>query len=108
MSDNRISPREAHAKILEGYAYVDVRTEQEFEQGHPEGAMNVPILLAGPGGMTPNPEFTKVMAGSFKPNSKIIVGCKAGGRSLKAAATLVKEGYTDVLDQRAGWDGARD
>jgi rhodanese-related sulfurtransferase len=108
MSDKRISPQEAHVKLQEGYTYVDVRTEQEFEQGHPDGAMNVPILLAGPGGMSQNPEFAKVMAASFEPKSKIIVGCKAGGRSLKAAAALAKEGYTDVFDQRAGWDGARD
>jgi len=108
MSDKRISPQEAHTKIQEGYAYVDVRTEEEFEQGHPEGAMNVPILLAAPGGMTPNPEFIKVILASFKPDAKIVVGCKAGGRSLKAALVLEKEGYADVFDQRAGWDGARD
>jgi rhodanese-related sulfurtransferase len=108
MSDKRISPQEAHAKIQQGYVYVDVRTEQEFEQGHPEGAINVPILLAGAGGMTPNPDFAKVMAASFPLDAKIVVGCKAGGRSLKAAATLLQEGYTDVFDQRAGWDGARD
>jgi rhodanese-related sulfurtransferase len=108
MSEKRISPQEAHAKIQQGYVYVDVRTEQEFEQGHPEGAINVPILLAGAGGMTPNPDFAKVMAASFPLDAKIVVGCKAGGRSLKAAATLSLQGYTDVFDQRAGWDGTRD
>jgi rhodanese-related sulfurtransferase len=106
--DKRISPEEAHAKIREGYAYVDVRTEEEFEQGHPEGAVNVPIFFAGPGGMTPNVDFVKVMVASFPLDAKIVVGCKAGGRSLKARDALVRQGYTDVFDQRAGWDGARD
>jgi rhodanese-related sulfurtransferase len=36
------------------------------------------------------------------------VGCKAGGRSLRAAETLLTAGYTNIVDQRAGWDGARD
>lgn len=103
----RISPKEAHEKMGEGYTYVDVRTEEEFAQGHPEGALNVPILLPGNAGMAPNPDFAKVMAASFAPNTKIVVGCKAGGRSMRAAQLLTQEGFTDVLDQRAGWDGAR-
>jgi rhodanese-related sulfurtransferase len=103
----RISPKEAQDKMGEGYTYVDVRTEEEFAQGHPEGAVNVPIMLAGGAGMAPNPEFAKVMAASFAPSAKIVVGCKAGGRSMKAAQVLSQNGFTDVLDQRAGWDGAR-
>jgi rhodanese-related sulfurtransferase len=103
----RISPKEAHEKMGEGYTYVDVRTEEEFAQGHPEGALNVPIMVAGGMGMAPNPDFPKVMAASFAKDAKIVVGCKAGGRSMKAAQVLTQEGFTEVLDQRAGWDGAR-
>jgi rhodanese-related sulfurtransferase len=58
--------------------------------------------------MTPNPDFAKAMAAKFPRDAKIIVGCKAGGRSMKAREVLVRDGYTDVFDQRAGWDGARD
>jgi len=104
----RISPQEALEKMKEGYAYVDVRSEPEFIEGHPEGALNVPIMHAGPGGMTPNPDFLMVMMASFPKEAKIVVGCKAGGRSLRAAQTLTAQGYANVLDQRAGWDGARD
>jgi len=103
----RISPKEAHEKMGQGYKYVDVRTEEEFAQGHPEGALNVPVMLPGATGMAPNPDFAKVMAASFPPTAKIVVGCKAGGRSMKAAQLLAQQGFTDVLDQRAGWDGAR-
>jgi rhodanese-related sulfurtransferase len=103
----RISPQEASAKLAEGYTYVDVRTTQEFEEGHPPGAVNVPVAHAGPGGMVPNPEFLQVMSAAFERGAKIVVGCKAGGRSLRAAQMLQGAGFTDVLDQRAGWDGAR-
>jgi rhodanese-related sulfurtransferase len=103
----RISPEEASAKLAEGYTYVDVRTTQEFEEGHPPGAVNVPIAHAGPGGMVPNPDFMRVMSAAFPREAKIVVGCKAGGRSLRAAQALTNAGFTEVVDQRAGWDGAR-
>ena len=104
----RISPQEASAKLAEGWTYVDVRTTEEFEAGHPTGAVNVPLMHAGPGGMTPNPDFARVMNAAFAKDAKIVVGCKAGGRSLRAAQVLAAEGFTSVIDQRAGWDGSRD
>lgn len=108
MSDSKkISPEEANAKLAEGWRYVDVRTVEEFDAGHPAGALNIPINLAGAVGMQPNPDFVRVMKGTFAPDDKIIVGCKAGGRSLRAAQVLAAEGFTNVLDQRAGWDGVR-
>jgi rhodanese-related sulfurtransferase len=104
----RISPQEASAKLAEGWTYVDVRTVEEFAAGHPAGAVNVPLMLGGGGGMTPNPDFVRVMAAAFAKDAKIVVGCKVGGRSLRAAQVLAAEGFTQVVDQRAGWDGARD
>jgi rhodanese-related sulfurtransferase len=104
----RISPQEAAEKLSQGWTYVDVRTEQEYAAGHPEAAVNVPIMLSAGGGMAPNPDFVRAMKAAFPVDAKIVVGCKAGGRSLKAAQALIAEGFTNVLDQRAGWDGARD
>lgn len=109
MSDvPRISPAEAHAKMNdEGFTYVDVRTEDEFEAGHPAGAVNVPVMLAGANGMEPNPEFVAVMQASFAKDAPLVVGCKMGGRSARAAQALVAAGFTRILDQRGGWDGAK-
>ena len=109
MSDlRRVSPEEAQRLITdEGYQYVDVRTEAEFAAGHPEGAENIPIMLSSGGGMTPNPDFKRVVAAVHGPEAKIVLGCKAGGRSLKAANELIAAGYKNVVDQRAGYDGAR-
>jgi rhodanese-related sulfurtransferase len=104
----RISPQEASDKMAEGFTYVDVRTVEEFEAGHPAGAVNVPIMHAGAGGMVQNSNFLPVMKGTFAKDAKIVCGCKAGGRSLRAAQLLLADGFTNVLDQRAGWDGARD
>jgi rhodanese-related sulfurtransferase len=104
----RISPADAQELLADGYVYVDVRSEPEFADGHPAGAYNVPLMHLGGGGMKPNPRFVEVMKASFPTNAKLVVGCKAGGRSLRAAEALLAAGYTDVVDQRAGWDGSRD
>jgi rhodanese-related sulfurtransferase len=103
----RISPQEASRKLAAGFTYVDVRTTEEFGAGHPQDAVNVPLMHAAGGGMTPNPEFVRVMVALFPKDAKIVVGCKSGNRSLRAARALLGEGFTNVLDQRAGWDGAR-
>lgn len=109
MSFTRVSPKEAHDLVTgEGYVFVDVRSIPEFEQGHPEGAFNVPLNHMGPAGMTPNADFLAVMEANFPKDTKLVVACKAGGRSMKAAQALVGAGYTTVVDQRAGWSGAAD
>jgi rhodanese-related sulfurtransferase len=109
MSDfKRVSPQEAFELTKSGWTYVDVRTEPEFEAGRPSGSFNVPLSHMGAGGMTPNADFVSVMESAFGKDAKIVVGCKAGGRSMKAAQMLVGAGFTNVIDQRAGWDGARD
>ena len=108
MAIRSVSPEEAAALLAEGYVYVDVRSEPEFEAGHVPGALNVPLLHAGPGGMTANPEFLPVMQEAFGKGEKLIVGCKAGGRSKKAADQLAQAGFTELTDMSAGWDGSRD
>jgi rhodanese-related sulfurtransferase len=106
MPFRRVAPEEAKALIdLEGYVYVDVRSVQEFEAGHPEGAYNVPLMEPGPMGMAPNPAFMSVMEKLFPKEAKLVVGCKAGGRSMRAAAMLEAAGFASVVDQRAGYDG---
>ena len=92
----------------DGYVYVDVRSLPEFDAGHPKGAFNVPLMNMGAGGMQPNNDFLAVMRHAFTPDQKIIVGCKAGGRSLKAAQMLSGAGFTNVVDQKGGWSGQTD
>ena len=104
----RISPQEAQDKMTKGATYVDVRTEAEFAEGHPEGAINVPFLLAGGAGMIDNPDFLSAMTLRFAKDAKIVVGCKSGNRSLRAARAMLGAGFTEVTENRAGWDGVRD
>lgn len=103
-----VTPEEAARLIADGYVYVDVRSEPEFEAGHVPGALNVPISHQGPTGMTPNPEFLAVMQQAFGKDEKLVVGCKAGGRSKKAVDQLAQAGFSELSDMSAGWDGSRD
>ncbi len=106
MPVKRVDPDEAAQLVDDGWTYVDVRSEAEFERGHPTGAFNVPLMHFVPGqGMTANSEFMAVFAGSFEHEAKLLVGCKSGGRSARAAQMLVEAGFVEVVDVRAGFSG---
>ena len=104
----RIVPQEAAVLLGEGWSYLDVRSIPEFEQGHPTGAANVPLLHFQNGRMTPNPDFQRVVEANFAKDAKLVVGCKAGGRSLQAATLMEAAGYTNLVDMRGGFHGERD
>ncbi|MBI4510141.1 MAG: rhodanese-like domain-containing protein [Deltaproteobacteria bacterium] len=110
MPVTRVSPKEAFSLVTErGYKYVDVRSVPEFDAGHPAGAFNIPLMHLLPGrGMTPNPDFAEVMGRHFQQGEGIVIGCKTGGRSLRAAELLLGMGFTQVVDMRGGFEGERD
>jgi rhodanese-related sulfurtransferase len=43
----------------------------------------------------------------FAKDAPLILGCKTGNRSARAAAALTAAGFTRVFDQSRGWDGRR-
>jgi len=109
MSYRDIASQEAH-DLLEsdaGYRYIDVRSTGEFTNGHPAGAVNIPIAHREELGMVPNPDFLKVVDINFERDDKLIVGCQSGGRSMRAAEALIAAGFTDVANVRGGFGGAR-
>jgi rhodanese-related sulfurtransferase len=98
-----VTPTEAKRMIDdEGYEYLDVRSVEEYEEGHPAGAYNVPLLHAG---MVANPEFAAVVERSFPTSAKLVVGCKSGGRSSRAAELLASRGYEHVVNVDGGFHG---
>ena len=108
MAVKRISPQEANTLLGQGYTYVDVRSVPEYEQGHPQGAVNAPLMHMGPGGMSPNQEFLGVVSAAFPKDAKLVVGCKSGGRSQRAAMMLEAAGFTQLVEMRGGWGGETD
>ena len=71
-----------------GYVILDVRTEEEFAEGHIEGA----ILI-------PNDEIAEKAEGILTDkDQKILVYCRSGRRSKLAAEALLALGYTNVWE----------
>lgn len=91
------------------FVYLDVRSVPEFEAGHATGAINIPILHFAPGaGMSPNEDFAAVVEAALAKDSKLVVGCKTGGRSARACEVMSQMGYTNVANVRGGFVGAMD
>jgi len=89
--------------------YIDVRSEREFANGHPAGAVNIPVAFPDPArGMMANADFVKVVQANFAHDKKIIVGCQAGPRSTRAAGMLLEAGYQDISNLLGGFGGMRD
>jgi rhodanese-related sulfurtransferase len=106
-----VSPQEAYDLMQNDneYIYLDVRSVPEFDDGHPTGATNIPIMNFTPGrGMTPNQDFVQLIDEKFPKDAKLLIGCKSGGRSAQACQIMEKMGFTNVANVRGGFVGAVD
>ena len=111
MNVRHVSVQEAHQlQTTDGYTYVDVRSVPEYENGHPKGAQNVPLMHfdSQTGRMSPNPEFLAVMQANFTSDAKLLIGCQVGGRSGRAVEILTVAGYEAAINVKGGFGGARD
>jgi len=111
MPIKEITPQEANATLTADstVVYLDVRTEREFANGHPAGAVNIPVAFPDPArGMMANPDFVSVVEKNFSKDKKIIVGCQAGPRSTAASRMLEQAGFQDVSNMLGGFGGMRD
>jgi len=111
MAINQAEPPQAHETLTRnpGAVYLDVRTEGEFAQGHPAGAINIPVVfIKGPGQMEPNPEFIAVVEKVVPKATRLVVGCQSGRRSQRACELLEAAGYTDLTNVQGGFGGAQD
>lgn len=70
------------------YILLDVRRDDEFEEGHIPGAINIPNESIG----------TEEIAELQDKNQTIYVYCRSGNRSKQASQKLVDLGYTNVIE----------
>ncbi len=85
---------------------IDVRTKEEFERGHPKGAVNIPYMFDLPNGNREiNKNFINEVNRLTKENYEqpIIVICRIGIRSVQAAEALAEEGYEDLTNIQQGF-----
>ena len=112
MSIREMAPVDVAARLESDQEaiYLDVRSEHEFEQGHPEGALNIPIFHFDPstGQPLPNHQFLAVVRGTIEPSRSVYVGCASGQRSFQAASLIASAGYGEVVNVDGGFSGKHD
>ncbi|CAN6195864.1 unnamed protein product [Urochloa humidicola] len=88
-----------------GHRYLDVRTEEEFRNGHVEDSLNVPyVFFTSQAGKEKNPKFIEQVAAHFDKQDSIVVGCKSGVRSELACFDLMAAGFENVKNMEGGYD----
>ena len=111
MAVQQTTPPQAHQTLSSNpsVTYLDVRTEDEFTAGHPEDAINIPVIFFDPATRqpSPNPNFQAVVEANIAKNATIIVGCQAGGRSQRAAEIMDQAGYSNVTNMQGGFGGGQ-
>ena len=81
-------------KVTQGAILIDVRSNQEYREGHLQGAIN-------------NPDFeiiNRVFKKIPKKNQLIVLYCQYGGRSKNTMSIMKKLGYTNVYNLHGGLD----
>ncbi len=83
-SSVEISPAQAYAKFLRGAFFLDVRTQEEYNQFHIKGSTLIPL------DQLPN------RLSELSKDKDIVVVCLSGHRSLSGSAILQQAGFTHV------------
>ena len=85
----KISAEDAKAIIdSEEVIILDVRTQEEYNSGHIENAVLLPVNEI-------KDNADEILADK---NAKILVYCRSGNRSATASKELIEMGYTNVYD----------
>ena len=76
----------------DNYIILDVRTKEEYDSGHLESAVLIPV------------DDLEARYGEIVKNKPLIVYCKSGRRSAKATVILVGKDFSPVYDMTGGID----
>lgn len=80
--------KQAWPMIENGALLIDVRTQEEFDAGHIEGAINIPYQET-------NALMNAIGADKQRP---VVVYCRSGKRAGRAKATLDENGYSNIFN----------
>ena len=92
MQNGDITIEELKIKALQGAILIDVRSNQEYREGHLQGAINIPDFEI----------INRIQREVPKKNQLIILYCQYGGRSKNVSLLLKKLGYTNVYNLYGG------
>ena len=72
--------------------FLDVREPAEYSQGHIPGAINIPMRQVE----------QQIAQSALDKNTPILIYCRSGRRSSIVTATLIKKGYTHLMNLDGG------
>ena len=87
-----ITAEEFRRKIAQGAVLLDVRSRQEYQEGHLQGAINIPEFEV----------INRIPKEIPKKNQLIVTYCQYGGRSRNAYRIMKRLGYTNVFNLYGG------
>lgn len=76
-----------------GNILVDIRTPEEYSEGHLKGAVNINFF---------DENFATNFENQFDKNDTIYIYCKSGGRSTKAVQLLEGMGFNNLIHLDGG------
>ncbi len=86
MADAKTLSGTAREWVSKGALLLDVRTPDEYRQGHLEGAVNIPVQ-----------ELPRRLPEVGEPTRPVVVYCAAGMRAQSATELLRRAGFAQVL-----------
>ena len=89
-----ITIEELNNKVAQGAILLDVRSNQEYKEGHLHGAINIPDYELR----------NRVQREIPKKNQSIVIYCQYGGRSRNAYNMMKNMGYTNICNLSGGLD----
>ncbi|KAI3451422.1 hypothetical protein Pfo_008087 [Paulownia fortunei] len=89
--------------LNQGHRYLDVRTEEEFKNGHVEYALNIPYMFNTPEGRVKNPKFMDQVLAVCGKEDHLVVGCQSGVRSEYATIDLLDAEFKHVYNMGGGY-----
>ena len=94
LQNGDITIEELNNKIAQGAILLDVRSNQEYKEGHLQGAINIPDYELR----------NRVQKEIPKKNQLIVIYCQYGGRSRNAYNMMKRIGYTNIYNLSGGLD----
>ena len=93
-AQNKLAPDafEAEIKLNTTVQLIDVRTPEEFQEGHLAGAQNMNVQSS---------DFAQKI-NQLDKKQPVLVYCAVGGRSAKAAKQVSEMGFPKVYDLKGG------
>lgn len=101
LAANTVTPAEVAQQIKDPRTapyLLDVRTPEEFAEGHVPGAKNIPVADIAE------------RAAEVPKDRPVVVYCRSGARVKRANAILRERGYTNLVEMEGSmlaWDAAQ-